>query len=454
MTTTAPSIAIPGRRLVLAMLLIVYTFNFLDRQILSILAGPIQADLGFSDTQMGALGGLAFALLYSTMAIPLALVADRTSRSWTIAISLGVWSGFTALCGLASNFWQLFLARVGVGVGEAGGVAPSYALIADYFPPQSRARALAVYSLGIPLGSAAGVIFGARIAEAFDWRVAFIGLGLAGLAVAVPFKLLVKDRPKPAPPHPTSVRPEPVEGVPAPPATYPAHPEPVEGPSARNTSPTSQSITAVFHTLARKKSFWLLSFGAGSSSLCGYGLAFWTPSLLERSFGLDLVSRGQFYGGVLLIGGVAGVLAGGWLGDKLGGRDRAMYARVPALAYVLSVPLFAAGFLSNDVTTAFLLLIVPQALAYIWLGPVLSAVQQLVEPHQRATASASFLFINNAIGLGLGTLVLGALSDAMTASYGDEALRYAMLAALGFYLLAALFMALAAPALRRDWVEA
>lgn len=431
MTAAAPSIAIPGRRLVLAMLLIVYTFNFLDRQILSILAGPIQADLGFSDTQMGALGGLAFALLYSTCAIPLALVADRTSRSWTIAISLGVWSGFTALCGLAGNFWQLFLARVGVGVGEAGGVAPSYALIADYFPPHSRARALAVYSLGIPLGSAAGVIFGARIAEAFDWRTAFIGLGLAGLAVVIPFKLLVKDRPKP-----------PIPAHPAPLATQPAQPERAGG------------MGSVFRTLAGKRSFWLLSFGAGSSSLCGYGLAFWTPSLLERSFGLDLVSRGQFYGGVLLIGGVAGVLAGGWLGDRLGGRDRAMYARVPALAYILSVPLFAAGFLSRDVTTAFLLLIFPQALAYVWLAPVITAIQHLVEPSQRATASASFLFINNAIGLGLGTLVLGALSDAMTASYGDEALRYAMLAALGFYLLAALFMALAAPALRRDWVDA
>jgi len=415
-------IAVPGRRLVLAMLLVVYTFNFLDRQILSILAGPIQADLGFSDTQMGALGGLAFALLYSTMAIPLALVADRTSRSWTIAISLGVWSGFTALCGLATSFWQMFLARVGVGVGEAGGVAPSYALIADYFPPQSRARALAVYSLGIPLGSAAGVLFGARIAAAFDWRTAFIGLGLAGLIVAIPFKLIVKDR---------------------------AKTEPDPGGTASARAP----ISAVFRTLARKKSFWLLSFGAGSSSLCGYGLAFWLPSLMQRSFGLDLVTTGQFIGGILLIGGVAGVMLGGWLADRLGAVDRAMYARVPAIAFVVAVPLFAATFLSASPTAAFLFAIVPQALAYVWLAPVIAAIQHLVPPHQRATASASFLFVNNAIGLGLGTLVLGALSDAMAQAYGAESLRYAMLAALGYYLLAALLMWLGARALRTDWVD-
>ncbi len=430
MTTPAHSspagIAIPGRRLVLAMLLVVYTFNFLDRQILSILAGPIQTDLGFTDTQMGALGGLAFALLYSTMAIPLALVADRTSRSWTIAISLGVWSGFTALCGFVTGFWQMFLARVGVGVGEAGGVAPSYALIADYFPPQSRARALAVYSLGIPLGSAAGVLFGARIAAAFDWRTAFIGLGLAGLIVAIPFKFLVKDRPK-------------------------AQPDPQSDPLSA--APARVPISAVFATLARKKSFWLLSLGAGSSSLCGYGLAFWLPSLMQRSFGLDLVATGQFIGGILLIGGVAGVLAGGWLGDRLGSGDRAMYARVPAIAFVIAVPLFAAAFLSASPAAAFAFAILPQALAYIWLAPVITAIQHLVPAEQRATASASFLFINNAIGLGLGTLVLGALSDAMTASYGAEALRYAMLAALGFYLIAALLMALGATALRRDWVE-
>ncbi|GGB32582.1 MFS transporter [Sphingomonas metalli] len=413
-TTTAR----PGYRgVVLAMLLIVYTFNFVDRQILGILAPSIKADLALSDTQLGALGGLAFALLYSTLAIPLAWLADRTSRSWVITVSLAVWSGFTALCGYAGSFWQLFWCRLGVGVGEAGGVAPSYALIADYFPAGQRARALSVYSLGIPLGSAAGVMLGGWIAATIDWRTAFVAVGIAGVVVAPLFRLIVRE--------------------PARPAT-PAGAEPIAG---------------VFGILARKRSFWLLAFGAASSSMLGYGLAFWLPSLLKRSFGMELAGIGRFYGGLLLIGGVAGVLLGGFVGDRLGARDRGMYARLPAVSFWIAVPFFAAGILSSSSTAAFLLWLVPQALVYVWLAPVIAAVQHLVPAHMRATASATFLLINNLIGLGAGTLVMGALSDAMTARFGTEALRYAMLSGLGLYLLAGVLMWLAAAPLRRDWVD-
>ncbi|WP_170001953.1 spinster family MFS transporter [Pseudopontixanthobacter vadosimaris] len=419
------SAALPssGRRAgVLAMLLLVYIFNFLDRQILSILAVPIKADLGLSDTELGALGGIAFAFLYSTLAIPLSLLADRTSRSWVITLSLAVWSGFTALCGIAGNFWQMFLFRLGVGVGEAGGVAPSYAMIADYFPQSQRARALSIYSLGIPLGSAAGVLFGGYIATAVEWRTAFIAVGLAGVLIAIPFKMIVKDAPR-------------------------------GGFGDAATDPARPAFGTVFGIVSRKASFWLLAFGASFSSICGYGLAFWLPSLMQRSFGLTLIETSQFIGAVLLIGGSAGVLAGGWLGDRMGGRDRAAYARVPAIAFVLAVPLFAAGLMTTSVPLALALFLVPQALAYVWLGPVLSAVQHLVPATMRATASASFLFINNLIGLGFGSLILGAVSDAMTAEYGAEALRYSMIGALGFYLLAALLMALAAKHLREDWVD-
>ncbi|GLI98070.1 MFS transporter [Sphingobium sp. BS19] len=418
---TAPAIA-PSRRyraVVLAMLLLVYTFNFLDRQILGILAGPIKAELNLTDTQLGALGGIAFALLYSTLGIPLALLADRTSRTWVITISLTIWSGFTALCGMATSFLQLFLFRLGVGVGEAGGVAPSYAVIAEYFPSHERARALSIYSLGIPLGSAAGVLLGGYVAALVEWRSAFIAVGIAGVVIAPLFRLIVR--------------------------------EPANG--QFDTAPVEKApMSAAFGILARKPSFWLISFGASCSSMCGYGIAFWLPSLMQRSFGLDLVQTSQFYGAVLLLGGVVGVLAGGWLGDWMGSRDKAGYVRVPAIAYLLAVPFFAAGVLSSSVTAAFLLFLLPQALSYVWLGPVLSAIQHLVPPQMRATASASFLFINNLIGIGLGTMILGAMSDALTASYGAEALRYAILAALSFYLLAALLMALAAKSLRRDWV--
>lgn len=404
------------RALALAMLLLVYTFNFVDRQIFSILVPAIKADLSLTDTQLGVLGGLAFALLYSTLAIPLAWIADRTSRTWTITISLGVWSGFTALCGWAGNFAQLFGARLGVGVGEAGGVAPSYAVIADTFPPETRARALAVYSLGIPLGSAAGVLLGGYIATTVDWRAAFIVVGLAGVAIAPLFRLLVR--------------------------------EPVRDGAIAATEP----VRRVFAILARKPSFWLLAFGASASSMLGYGLAFWLPSLLKRSFHLDLQDVSYFYGAILLLGGVPGVLLGGMVGDKFGTKDRAAYARAPAIAFVIAVPLFAAGILSSSVTAAFLFFLVPQALAYVWLAPVITAVQHLVPPHMRATASASFLFINNLIGLGAGSFALGALSDGLTKRLGDEALRYSMLIGLVLYLVAALLMWLAAKPLRKDWV--
>ncbi len=420
MASDKPATPREGRRYrvtALVMLLLVYTFNFVDRQILGILAPAIKADLALTDTQLGLLGGLAFALLYSTLAIPLAWLADRTSRTWVITLSLAVWSAFTALCGVAGSFAQLFAFRVGVGVGEAGGVAPSYAVIADTFAPDRRARALAVYSLGIPLGSAAGVMLGGYIATSIDWRTAFIAVGVAGLLLAPIFRLCVR--------------------------------EPVRASDAHDSEP----VRRVFGILARKPSFWLLAFGASASSMLGYGLAFWLPSLMQRSFGLDLIETAQFYGGVLLLGGVAGVLLGGVLGDRLGARDRRMYARIPAIAFVVAVPLFAAGILSTSVIAAFVFFLVPQALAYVWLAPVITAIQHLVPAHMRATASATFLLINNLIGLGGGSFALGALSDGLAARYGGEALRYAMLSGLVLYLVAALLMWVASTPLRRDWVD-
>lgn len=406
------------RGIVLAMLLLVYIFNFLDRQILSILAQPVKADLGLDDGQLGMLGGFAFALLYSTLAIPLAMLADRTSRSWVIAVSLGVWSAFTALCGTAQHFTSMFLFRLGVGVGEAGGVAPSYALIADAYPAERRSRALSIYSLGIPLGSAGGALLGGYIAQTVEWRTAFLVVGLLGLLIAVPFKLLVRDPPRVTP--------------------------------AKDQVPLSR----VFGILAAKPSFWLLAFGAAAGSMCGYGVAFWLPSLILRSFRLDLAQVGQFFGALALTGGVAGILLGGWLGDRLGARDRKWYALAPAICYVLGLPLFIAGVLAQSWQAAFLLFLVPQALVYVWLGPVLTAVQHLVPPQMRATASASFLLINNLIGLGLGSWVIGLLSKQLAPAYGAaDGLRYAIAAGLGLYLVAGILMALASRRLAADWVE-
>lgn len=403
---------------VLAILLLAYIFNFLDRQILGILAQPIKADLNLTDTEFGAIGGFAFALLYSALGIPLALLADRTSRSRVVAGSLAVWSGFTALCGLATGYWQLFLCRLGVGVGEAGGVAPSYALIADYFPPQRRARALAIYSLGVPIGLASGTLLGAYIAALVSWRAAFVTMGIAGIVLAPVILLLVRDLPK-------------------------------EERQGSKQAP----LREVFPLLARKPSFWLMAFGASFSSLCGYGLALWTPSVLMRSFDLTLIATGQFMGSLLLIGGSAGVFAGGWLADRLGTRDVRWYARLPAIAWLITTPAFLLAFMSPSTMLAWPLLLIPNALNILWLGPVTTAVQHLAPRPMRSTASASFLLINNLVGLGVGPFLIGALSDHLKADYGVESLRYAAMAATGFYLVAALLMFIASRTLRADWQD-
>jgi predicted MFS family arabinose efflux permease len=410
----APS---PRANAVLALLLLAYIFNFLDRQILGILAGPIIADLNLTDAEFGAIGGIAFALLYSVLGVPLAMLADRTSRSRVIAAALAVWSGFTALCGTAASFGQLFFYRLGVGIGEAGGVAPAYALIADYFPAHRRARALAIFSLGIPLGLAAGTLIGAYLASWVSWRAAFLVMGVAGLILAPIMLIFVRDLPRSA--------------------------------QAAAQVPLSRA----FPMIARKPAFWLMAAAASCSSLAGYGLALWTPSVLERSFGFSLIERGHFLASIFLIGGTAGVFAGGWLADRLGQSDKRWYARLPAIAWLITAPTFAIGLLSTDPWLAWPLLLIPNALNILWLGPVTTAVQHLVPQPMRSTASASFLLINNLIGLGVGPTLIGALSELFKERFGTEALRYAAVSVVGFYLVAAALMLLAVRRLREDWVD-
>jgi predicted MFS family arabinose efflux permease len=408
----------PRAGVVLALLLLAYIFNFLDRTILSILAGPIIKDLHLTDREFGAIGGLAFAILYSVLGIPLALLADRTSRSRVIAGALAVWSAFTALCGTATSFGQLFFFRLGVGVGEAGGVAPSYALIADYFPPQKRARALAIFSLGIPLGLAAGTLIGAYLAWWINWRAAFLVMGIAGLILAPVMLIFVRDLPR--------------------------QDRPAAG---------EMTLFQAFPIIARKPTFWLMAVAASCSSLAGYGLLLWVPTVLERSFGFELTERGQFLASLYLIGGTAGVFAGGWLADRLGQGDRRWYARLPAIAWLITAPTFAIGLLAPDPWIAWPFLLIPNALNILWLGPVVTAVQHLVPQPMRSTASASFLLINNLIGLGVGPTLIGALSELFKARFGTEALRYASVSVVGFYLVAALLMMLAIRRLRTDWVD-
>lgn len=424
-----PSITTPPTRAyryyVLGILVVVYTMNFLDRQILGILAAPIKNELALTDSQVGLMGGLAFAVLYSTLGIPIAWLADRSSRRRIMAYALGFWSAFTAICGLATSYWQLFAARVGVGIGEAGGVAPAYSLISDYFPKHQRARALSVYSLGIPIGSGCGILFGGLIAHAINWRYAFLIVGAAGFLLAPIFRATVKDPPRGG-----------IDGA--------------GSQAAKNAPP---SFLDVFRIVVRKKTFWLLAFGAGTASVCGYGLAFWLPSFFQRSMHLSLVDTSWFYGAITFFGGCIGILGGGILADKVGARSRSAYPLIPAVAFLIALPCFFAAVNTSSLWLAFPLFVIPTALNLAWLGPIVTSVQHLVPGHMRTTASAMFLLINNLLGIAVGYYYFGAISDLLRAHYGAESLRYAIYSGLGFYVLASLLFTFASRSIKRDWVD-
>jgi sugar phosphate permease len=326
-------------------------------------------------------------------------------------------------------------------------VAPSYSLVSDYFPKAQRARALAVYSFGVPIGTGLGYLFGGLLAAAIDWRAAFIILGLAGVLLAPIFKLTVRDpirggydRAEPTADAPVNVAPAPVQ--------------------------QAASFGQVWAILLKKPSFWFLSFGAACSSVYGYGAAFWLPSFFQRSLGMDGAERAWYMAGIALFGGVIGIWLGGWLADKLGkGVKKAAYPLVPAIGFIIAVPMFflamnvpdrAFNILGFDVAgkwVAFVLFLIPQALSLAWLGPVVTAVQHLVPAHMRSTASASFLLINNLVGIGLGIYLLGAVSDYLTPRFAEEALRYSLYVGQWFYALAAILLIISARSLKKDWVD-
>jgi len=498
--TTAPQA--PAQRggyryYVLAVLVLVYMLNFLDRQIIGILAAPLKAEFKMSDSQFGLLGGIAFASVYSTLAIPLAWLADRFSRVWIMTGALAVWSGFTALCGMAGSFGQLFLCRMGVGVGEAGGVAPAYSLIADYFPPQHRARALAAFAFGIPLGTAAGTLVGGLLAATYGWRTAFIAVGLIGLILAPLLRLTIRDPKRggsDAGAAPTA--------VPAPAVAGPTGPGRVAslimlglgagcmilaalgqfaGVSAGNPlvwafggglalviGISLMIARATASVVVKKPSFWLLALGAASSSVCGYGVAGWLPLFFMRSFDLTLKQTSWYYSGIALIGGLAGIWLGGMIADKLAKRGKGAYPLTPAVAFLISGPCFilamnsawliqqiipGGGSQGLSLTIAFLIFLIPTGLNLAWLGPVTAAVQHLVPAPMRSTASALFLLINNLLGLAVGFFYFGWMSDLLAPTFGEESLRWAIYTGVGFYVLASALLFGASRTLKKDWVD-
>ncbi len=409
------------RYYVLAVLFLVYVFNFIDRQVLSILIDPIKADLEVSDTQMGLLVGLAFALFYTLAGIPIARWADTGSRRTVIVFSLSLWSLMTAASGLARSFATLALARIGVGIGEAGGTPPSHSLLSDYFPPERRATALALYGNGIYVGAGLGIMAGGLLKDYFgDWRTAFFAVGLAGLPLALLAWFSIREVPR----------------------------------GAADAAPTGAAeppgFGQVMGFLFSRRSFLWLVVGACFQAMSGYAILNWGAVFLGRVHGMGYGEIGQLLGPMIMFGGCTGVTFGGWLTDRLGARDARWYMRLPALMAVLGLP-FAFAFLVADAIPVVIgAFVVFYTVSNMYVGPLWSTAQNLARPEMRATASAVLLFILNIVGLGLGPFLIGLANDLLAARFGDLAVRYSLTGIVLVGGLAALPFWLGARTLRED----
>jgi predicted MFS family arabinose efflux permease len=367
-------------RYALWMLLIIYTLNFVDRQIVGILAGPIKADLGITDTQIGLLTGIAFAFFYTLLGIPIARYAERGNRATIIGTAVIVWSGFTALSGLAQNFTQLFLARIGVGVGEAGCTPPAHALISDYVSPEKRASAIAFYSLGVPIGTALGFLIGAQLGATYGWRVAFLAVGLPGVILGLLAMFTLKEPRK-------------------------------LGLVVANPNVKTPSFGEAMSVLAKKKSYVYSVLAVTMISFLGYGHAVFMPQFYARSYGLDLKTIGTISALTALLAGGIGTFLGGVLADRAAKADTRAYITMPAIALLAGTPFFLIALTTKNLTLTIAMLAFPTFLNAMWYGPIYAAVQGLSPVRMRATAVAIMLFVINMIGLGLGPLLIGMGSD-------------------------------------------
>jgi MFS family permease len=368
-------------RYALWMLLLIYTLNFIDRQIISILGGQIKADLGITDTQFGMLVGLAFAFFYTILGIPIARIAERGNRAKIIGIAVVVWSAFTAICGLAQNFVQLLIARIGVGVGEAGCTPPAHSLISDYVPAEKRASAIAFYSLGVPIGSALGLILGGWIATQVDWRTAFFAVGIPGVLVGIIALTTLKE------------------------------PRKMLAQVAPNQQATAPTFGEALSTLGSKKAYWWVVGAATTISFLGYGHATFLPQYLGRSFGMQLQEIGLALGVMTLVSGILGTMIGGWFADRAARTDTRAYMTIPAIAFLLGCPFFYLAMTADNKWLAVAALAVPTLMNSVWYGPVYASVQGLAPTRMRATAVAIMLFLVNMIGLGAGPTIIGLMSD-------------------------------------------
>jgi len=385
------------RNYVLLLLMVVYIFNFVDRQILVILQESIKAELGLSDKQLGLLSGFTFAVFYVVCGIPIARWADRYNRVNIVSVSIAVWSAMTAISGFAANFWQLLAARVGVGVGEAGASPPSHSIISDYFPHGERGRALSVYSMGIYIGILVGFLLGGWINQFFGWRVAFLVVGLPGVLMAVIVKLTLREPPR------------------------------------GQMDDGDHADVPESHILVDLKRLWLLrsfryaALGAGFNAFLGYGSLNFMPSFAIRIYEVPVGLVGTWLALIAGLAGAAGVYAGGHLSDSLGKRDDRWPYWVPGISTLLAGVLLLPMMLSGNQNVMWSIYVLVALCQAMFLGPTIAMAHALVGPRYRALSSSVLFFVLNIIGLGLGPLTVGAISDALAPSMGVESIRWAIM---------------------------
>lgn len=413
--TSGNRLAVTNPKVMLFALLLVYILNFLDRQIVNILAEPIKRDLGLSDTQLGLLAGPAFAVFYAVLGIPIARYADRagTNRVWLISLCLAVWSAMTAICGVAQNFLQLALARVGVGVGEAGCTPAAHSLIADSVPPEKRSSAIAFFGLGIPIGGLLGLIIGGVVNDQYGWRAALMLVGAPGILLAFVLPFLIRDPRRCA--------------------------DSTHFESTTSSKKPALSITDAAREVFASKAYLYVFIAASFTAFLSYGKGLWTISFFIRSHGLSTTEAGLAMAVALGISGIFGTWLGGKVADVFGKRDKRHILTLPAIGMAVAAPILFAGYWVEDWRVAVALLIVPTMLNAAYYGPAYGCVQGLVRPEARAIAASLVVFGQNLIGLGMGPLLFGVLSDSLQPIAGEESVRWVLYGAAWLGLIPAFF---------------
>ena len=403
---------------VLFLLLLAYILNFVDRQVLAIVSPEVKQEMGLSDTELGWLLGPAFAVSFTLAGFVIARIADVASRRNVLVAGLAAWSLLTAACGFARGFWPLFSLRFGVAVGEAAGTPPSHSMISDYFPPARRATALAVYGLGIYVGTGFGFAGGGLLLQWFDWRTAFFVAGLAGLPLALLILATVR--------------------------------EPVRGATDRGARADAPPLARVLPEIFATRSFRWLMAAAACQAFLGYAVLTWGATYLRRVFEMSPAETGLAFGGIAAVAGGIGSLGGGVLADRLARRDRRWYAWLSAIVSLAAFPFAVIFVLAEERNTALLAFAPFYLLNNLYVASLWTLVQGLVAPGMRATASATQLAVTNIVGYGVGPVLVGALNDALAPSLGADAIRWSLLGAAVVGAASALFFWQCARTLRED----